>query len=131
MSYEQEILCALAGPMLNLAAALFAVYAGWEIFAGINLALGVFNLLPISALDGGRILNCVAAVMFGPEISCRICKTVDLIFSAVMGLVGAMLLFSGGSITLFLIAIWIWKRMIMCGQDGSVHFRNCALAKKL
>lgn len=122
LSYVQEILCALAGPLLNLAAAFFAASAGHEVFTGINLALGVFNLLPISALDGGRILDCAAAMLFGPEFGSSICKTVDFIFSAAVGIAGALLFLSGGSVTLMLIAVWIWKRMAMHREADIIRF---------
>jgi len=122
LSYGQEILCALAGPILNLTAAFWAVSSNREVFGGINLALGVFNLLPISALDGGRILNCAAALVLGPEVSDYICKTVDFVFSAVVGVAGVVLLFSGGSVTLVMIAVWIWKRMVMYRRGTKIRF---------
>ncbi len=58
-----RLTCALAGPAVNLLLALLSAHlAGafgeeaW-LFAGLNLALGCFNLLPIQALDGGRALG--------------------------------------------------------------------------
>ncbi|MFP3949079.1 MAG: site-2 protease family protein [Longimicrobiales bacterium] len=45
----------LAGPWSNLVLAGLLVVA-WPEAAGVNAAIGIFNLLPIPPLDGGRIV---------------------------------------------------------------------------
>ena len=52
LSYGGEILAALAGPLVNLALALtFCRFSRGWVFAGLNLALCCFNLLPVGRLD--------------------------------------------------------------------------------
>ena len=69
MPYKKLLVCALAGPAVNLllAAALFCCerrcpgpFFGQA--ARVNLLLGGLNLLPLSFLDGGRALDCVLAL---------------------------------------------------------------------
>jgi Zn-dependent protease len=56
-------LVAIAGPSMNFALAIlggFALYAGYAIdfltyFILVNLVLGIFNLIPLPPMDGGRI----------------------------------------------------------------------------
>lgn len=56
-----------AGPAANLAAAWLCCRAeGGALFAGLNLALGCFNLLPVGRLDGGRALHCLLSMSIGP-----------------------------------------------------------------
>ena len=63
LGWRAELLCALAGPAVNLAA-FAAAGERFPVFAAVSLLLGLFNLLPIPPLDGGRMLR--AALLAGP-----------------------------------------------------------------
>ena len=108
LSYPREALCALAGPGVSLALAwLGHMLPGGALFAGINLVLALFNLLPVSGLDGGRALNCALCALCGPEAAER---TAGLWTAFWWELVagGAILAWKGGSITLFFTAGWLF-----------------------
>ena len=110
LSYGQELLCALAGPAVNLIAAGLLTALGQDVLSGLNLALGIFNLLPVSVLDGGRILNSACAMFFGPDVGNYVCRGVDVLLAVALLLLGVMLFFFGGSVTLLLVAVWLLSR---------------------
>lgn len=57
----QEIICAAAGPVGSLSFLIFAQIA--PVLSVFGLFQGLFNLLPIYPLDGGRILRCVIEIL--------------------------------------------------------------------
>ena len=79
LPYPSEILCTLAGPAVNLLlAVILARAAGNDMAAGVNLVLGVFNLLPVPALDGGRVLHLLVSWGWDPMAADRVCRWVGL-----------------------------------------------------
>ena len=69
---RQEVLVALGGPMANgtvvLASLLLIRWNGEEFhpLLSSNAALGLFNLLPVESLDGGRALACILSEFLTP-----------------------------------------------------------------
>lgn len=107
LSYPAELCCALAGPAANFVLGYGSAKLGWLVFAGMNLAQGLFNLLPISALDGGRILRCICCMMAEPDRAFRVQVWVDRGLAAAALAVGATVIDGGGGITLSLIGGWL------------------------
>lgn len=72
LNYKNEIITAFCGPFVNIAICVCALlfYLNYRdnqaLFSvvAINAALALFNLLPVSGLDGGRILECVLLKRF-------------------------------------------------------------------
>lgn len=113
-SYREELLIAAAGPLASLSAALLAGYAAragqWEglyLFCGLNLLAGLFNLLPVSPLDGGRILRILISQWFEVQAEV-ICNRVTGILAAGLLALGVFLmLFHGTGVTLILTSAWL------------------------
>ena len=73
LSYGREALCVLAGPLVNVTlSGLMSVGGKWReefyLFAGAQLVLGVFNLLPLTALDGGRLVFLIVEAVRGKPV---------------------------------------------------------------
>lgn len=87
---RHEVLIALAGPLFNFALGMvFAAmwwlvpssYAFTRAFCECNLYIGLFNLLPVYPLDGGRIIFCLLSSKLGTKRA----YTVMRVISAVAG----------------------------------------------
>ena len=105
--YPGELAAALAGPAANLAAAWLCCRAeGGALFAGLNLALGCFNLLPVGRLDGGRALHCLLSMSIGPAAE-EAEAVLDRVLIAFLLALGVLLIGWGGSFTLLLVALWL------------------------
>ena len=101
LSYGGEVLAALAGPLVNLALALTFCRFSWGwVFAGLNLALCCFNLLPVGRLDGGRVLRCVLAWLLGPEAAWRAGWWLDRLLAGALAALGLVLVGAGAGPTL-------------------------------
>lgn len=79
-SYWEECLVALAGPAASFLLALGAAawgrhFGGGDAYllAGVSLAFGMFNLLPVGPLDGGRILRALTNRWAGPDAGEKVC----------------------------------------------------------
>lgn len=115
MSYGRELLCALSGPAVNMVLAFAAAGRGTEkgyLFAGLNLSLGLFNLLPIGRLDGGRALDCALAWLLGPQAAGRVCAALDRVCVSLLVAGGILLTGAGGSFLPALIGLWLWMGVL-------------------
>ena len=97
LSYGREVLAAAAGPLTNIVLA-WGIAQGsrwWEgcyLFAGAQLILGGFNLLPVRPLDGGRIMWTVFAWGTDPTAADGIMRWIERCCIALVAL----------------LALWIW-----------------------
>ena len=110
LSYGRELAVTLAGPAVNLLSApLVAALAarwGWDwgyLFAGAHTVLGVYNLLPIPPLDGGRALYLLLAWRWGPDAGERVASLAGVSAAATLTVLGAYLTLTFGG-ALFLLA---------------------------
>lgn len=119
MGYWQEGLSALAGPGANLLLALACccVERGFT-FAGLNLALALFNLLPVGRLDGGRALRCTLALLTGPDASDKLMFCLDGLCTAAALGTGLALALIKGNITLLLVSLWLLA-VLLNGEKAS------------
>ena len=108
LGYWQEGLSALAGPRTNLLFALVCCHVQKGLnFAGLNLVLALFNLLPVGRRDGGRALYCTLTLLAGPDLADRAGRWLDCLCIAGALAAGLCLALFRGNITLLLVAFWL------------------------
>lgn len=129
LSYGRELLSAAAGPGMDLLLAAL-IRGHWPLFTGLNLALAIFNLLPLRRLDGGRMLRCCLSMALGPEGADRAAQLLNRGLAGLLLLLGLWAALRGGNPTLLLTALWLcaadlgdlrrkWgKRVVIRGRKG-------------
>ena len=111
LSYGQEFCVAAAGPLANLTLARLTCFLpGLQLFAGVNLVLGIFNLLPVRQLDGARMLRSLLHLLCPEETAQRMSGGVDVLCSVIFVLLGLCAAAAAGNVTLCLVCLWLLKR---------------------
>ncbi|MDD6276843.1 MAG: site-2 protease family protein [Clostridia bacterium] len=101
ISQTGDFFIAVAGPITNLIAAVICYFAGRQDFFTINLALAIFNLLPVGVLDGGRALKCIT----GDSQAVRKIEYACAIIITAIGVVCAI--YSKGNFTLLIVSLYL------------------------
>lgn len=117
LSYGKELLTVLAGPGVNIGMAVLVINflnGEWALlFAGLNLAIAFFNLMPVYPLDGGRILRLLIAILWSPGVADRISTTAGFLVEGLLLWVGALLLWkTGNNFTLLATSLWLMTGML-------------------
>jgi Zn-dependent protease/CBS domain-containing protein len=138
----QELVIAIAGPLVNFALAIVLTLVGLGIGVSVgldtlisemggfsplglfsyiftsNLFLGLFNLLPAFPMDGGRVLRALMAMKLNYARATAIAVTIGQILAWMLGLWG----FLQGNLFLIFIAVFIYMG---AGYEGqTVQLRN-------
>ena len=115
LSYRQEALCALAGPCAGFLLLFWVRLVPWLAFWG--LMQGLYNLLPVYPMDGGRALRCALLSRWTPEQADSVSRWVSL---GVGGIMAALAVYAACGLHLGLWAalaagLFLW-RMLNCIQ---------------
>ena len=116
LPYWKDIVCTLAGPLVNILAAFFLARIEENyILAGANLLQGCFNLLPLTGLDGSRVLHLFLSWMIGFECADAICCVVEFLCALLFVLFSLNLVIchhTGGFLLVAVLGIFvgIWHR---------------------
>ena len=73
-----------------------------------NFALGIFNLLPILPLDGGKIIKEILKVILGFEKSNKIMIFVSKCFLMIVSLIYSVLIIEIKNVMILFLLIYLW-----------------------
>ena len=112
LSWKQEFAVSIAGPTVNILLCLLAMSRGNPLLAGMNLALGLFNLLPVYSLDGGKALNALLNLLLGAWAGQRWNQSISAAVSVLILTAGFRACFLYGNLTMLLVGLWLFRRDI-------------------
>lgn len=107
LSYGQELVVVLAGPVTNLLLGVIAAKMKLFLLAGVSFGMGAFNLVPICPLDGGRAVFAGLSALFGEEAAER---ALDVAAGVLVGLVaggGAVAVVYFGNFSMMITTVWL------------------------
>ena len=121
ISYTKDIFVAISGPIVNFAAfavlyilsikyknSLQPISAMIPLAALVNLVIGIFNLLPIAPLDGGRVVYSLLCSLASQETATRVIKVLSITMLLPVATFGFYLLIkSGYNVTLLFTSIYL------------------------
>ncbi len=106
LSYGRELVVALSGPVGSFLCAYVAARTGAYLLAGLSLGQGIFNLLPIPPLDGGRVLYAGLSA-WGGRSAHQILSVVSAIVVGLLLGLGLILIQRYGNPTLAVTSLWL------------------------
>ena len=116
LSYGRELAVSLAGPAASLLTAWLAASAGLFLLAGLSLGQGLFNLLPVLPLDGGRALGLLLSCRTGEAGARWTLAGVSAVLAGVLLGGGLILIEVFGNPTLLVTAGWLVLGQIKRGR---------------
>jgi stage IV sporulation protein FB len=125
---QEEMWVAIAGPAQNAILAVIAyllALAGWidkgwsDDFVRANALIGLFNLLPVLPLDGGRMLQAWISLLVPYHRTLMWSAKISLVFSGIVVMASLYPLFNGGLLHLNLLAVGVF----LCASNLS-YLRN-------
>ena len=93
ISYPVEILIALAGPLFNLTIAMLMTLFNRDMTVSVrmNIVIALFNLLPLTPLDGGRVLYYVLCSVKNISFASKITKIITALGIVPLTVIGLLL----------------------------------------
>ena len=116
----KKIIIAIAGPLTNLIIVLISLLTNIKMF-GIeqelviysNILIGLFNLIPIYPLDGGRIIKNVIYIFFGLQKSYDYTYMISRITICILTAICSVLILYIRNISILIILAYLWYLIII------------------
>ncbi|WP_231571136.1 M50 family metallopeptidase [Gordoniibacillus kamchatkensis] len=136
---REELLVALAGPLQHVWMIAFAWLmkqlgvadpVWWEYFIKANMAIGLFNLLPIMPLDGGRVLQCLVCYGTPYRRAMSICTYAGLALSALLVALAALRIAAGDlQLNLLLVGLFLLSSNWMLLRNAPYQFLRFLMSR--
>lgn len=109
----KKIIIALAGPLVNLIIIILGLYNSWsEEIIYSNILIGMFNLIPIYPLDGGRILKYITQLASGIKEAETLTYRVSNVLIILLTVISSIGVLALKNIGIVLILGYLWLLVI-------------------
>lgn len=113
-NYKKECIVHLAGPITNIVLSVISKLFLFPKLSSVNASIGIFNLLPISCLDGGRALFSLFSSFFTQKVSYTVSSAISYTVCIPLIILSLLLLIENkGNLQLTLILIYVLLLLII------------------
>lgn len=116
----KKVIISCAGPITNFIIAIIFCFFDFSIFnisrefiIYTNLIIGIFNLIPIYPLDGGRIIKNILHIKIGLKESYKYTKIIANLSIIILTIFSSMAILYLKNISIVLILIYLWGIVII------------------
>lgn len=116
----KKVIISCAGPITNFIIAIIFYFFDFSIFnisrefiIYTNLIIGIFNLIPIYPLDGGRIIKNILHIKIGLKESYKYTKIIANLSIIILTIFSSMAILYLKNISIILILIYLWGIVII------------------
>lgn len=116
----KKVIISCAGPITNFIIAIIFYFFDFSIFnisrefiIYTNLIIGIFNLIPIYPLDGGRIIKNILHIKIGLKESYKYTKIIANLSIIILTIFSSMAILYLKNISILLILIYLWGIVII------------------
>ena len=120
----KKAIIALAGPLTNFVIAAILIILGkintnlqytylYKLVIYSNLLIGIFNLLPIYPMDGGRILKEILKIAYGNKKAYKITYIISKTMIIILTAISSILILYLKNISIILILMYLWYLEIL------------------
>lgn len=113
-SFElKKIIVAMVGPLINFIIAI--IFYNFNLLPGIrekivyvNLLIGIFNLIPIYPLDGGRILKGILHIIFGKWKAKKYINDISIVLVIFLTSIASVSIYYFKNLAFLIIVLYLW-----------------------
>ncbi|MCR5636940.1 MAG: hypothetical protein K6F76_07185 [Clostridiales bacterium] len=115
----QNMIISLTGPLINiLMYFLFGKTGIWLILGEANLALGIFNAVPLLNFDGGRILYILLRRFFSEQVCAKILNVIAFAALLIMyNFAIGVIINTGYNFSLLIVCVYLTLLLIFKGEQ--------------
>lgn len=120
----KKIIIAIAGPLVNIIIVILGVYNNWEeeiIYS--NILIGLFNLIPLYPLDGGRILKYIMQLATNSKEAEMMTYKLSNILIIILTLISSIGILFIQNIGIVLILAYLWVLIIQENKKYKLKMR--------